>query len=91
MSDDEATTLRTERGRLLVVDDDPDVCALLEARLAGRGFEVACTTSAPAALDSLATAEVDVVLTDVNMARHERDRALRADRRPAARTSRSSS
>src|SRR5437879_13545773 len=69
MSDGEAGILRAERGRVLVVDDDLDVCALLEARLAGRGFEVAWTTSAQAALDSLATAEVDAVLTDIKMAR----------------------
>src|SRR6266571_3458522 len=69
MSDGEAGILRAERGRVLVVDDDLDVCALLEARLAGRGFEVARTTSAVAALDTLATAEVDVVLTDIKMAR----------------------
>src|SRR5437899_12357402 len=69
MSDGEAGILRAERGRVLVVDDDVDVCALLEARLAGRGFEVAWTTSAKAALDSLATAEVDAVLTAINMAR----------------------
>src|SRR6266704_2677213 len=69
MSDGEVGILRAERGRVLVVDDDVDVCALLEARLAGRGFEVAWTTSAQAALDSLATAEVDAVLTDIKMAR----------------------
>ena len=27
-------------GRLLVVDDEPEMCALLEAGLAKRGFEV---------------------------------------------------
>src|SRR5439155_7331193 len=69
MSDGEAEILRAERGRVLVVDDDVDVCALLEARLGGRGFEVAWTTSAQAALDSLATAEVDAVLTDIKMGR----------------------
>src|SRR5213594_3999550 len=69
MSDGEAGILRAERGRVLVVDDDVDVCALLEVRLAGRGFEVARTTSAVAALDSLATADVDAVLTDIKMAR----------------------
>jgi len=68
MSDGEAGILRAERGRVLVVDDDLDVCALLEARLAGRGFEVECTTSAAAALDRLATAETDAVLTDIKMA-----------------------
>ena len=69
MSDGEARILRPERGRVLVVDDDVDVCALLEARLAGRGFEVAWTTSAETALDSLGTAEVDAVLTDIKMGR----------------------
>src|SRR5437867_1092004 len=69
MSDGEAGILRGGRGRVLVVDDDADVCALLEARLAGRGFEVAWTTSAAAALDSLAGAEVDAILTDIQMAR----------------------
>ena len=69
MSDGEAGSLRPDRGRVLVVDDDVDVCALLEARLAGRGFAVAATTSAAAALDRLATAEVDAVLTDIKMAR----------------------
>src|SRR2546422_10993394 len=69
MSDGEAGILRAERGRVLVVDDDVDVCALLKARLAGRGFEVAWTTSATAALDSLTTADVDAVFTDIKMAR----------------------
>jgi two-component system, NtrC family, response regulator AtoC len=68
MSDGEARILSAARGRVLVVDDDVDVCALLEARLAGRGFEVECTTSAAAALDRLATAEADAVLTDIKMA-----------------------
>src|SRR2546426_5859367 len=69
MSDGEGGILRGERGRVLVVDDDIDVCALLEARLAGRGFEVSWTTSAQAVLDGLATADVDAVLTDIKMAR----------------------
>src|SRR5213596_2574816 len=69
MSDGEAGILRPERGRVLVVDDDVDVCALLEARLAGRGFEVEWTTSAETALDGLGTAEVDAVLTDIKMGR----------------------
>src|SRR5881397_144751 len=68
MSDGQAGSLSGGKGRVFVVDDDPDVCALLEARLGGRGFAVRWMTSPEAALDHLGAAEVDVVLTDVQMA-----------------------
>jgi two-component system response regulator HydG len=68
MSDDTARFLNPVCGRILLVDDDPEVSALLKARLAQEGFEVACADSAPAALEWLASAEADVVLTDVRMA-----------------------
>jgi two-component system response regulator AtoC len=53
--------------RVLIVDDDPDVCRLLDAQLAGRGFHTVWVTSAEAALENLTTTEVDVVLADVSM------------------------
>jgi DNA-binding NtrC family response regulator len=53
--------------RVLVVDDDPSVCRLLQVGLARRGFEVVLATSSTDALRVLETAEVDVVLTDVLM------------------------
>ena len=55
-------------GRVLIVDDDRDMCRLLAADLAHRGFEVTWRTSADAALEAVGTAEVDAVVTDVNMA-----------------------
>jgi len=61
-------TLRTPGRHVLVVDDDQDVCAFLEVRLAGLGFTVDWTTSPEAALERLASGEVDVVLTDLKMA-----------------------
>jgi DNA-binding NtrC family response regulator len=61
-------TLRTPRRRVLIVDDDQDVCALLEVRLIGRGFTVDWTTSPEAALERLASGDADVVLTDLKMA-----------------------
>ncbi|HYR96749.1 MAG TPA: sigma-54 dependent transcriptional regulator, partial [Candidatus Binatus sp.] len=61
-------TLRTPGRHVLVVDDDQDVCAFLEVRLAGLGFIVDWTTSPEAALERLASGEVDVVLTDLKMA-----------------------
>ena len=53
-------------GRVLIVDDDRDMCRLLAADLAHRGFEVTWRTSADAALEAVGTAEVDAVVTDVN-------------------------
>jgi two-component system response regulator HydG len=55
-------------GRVLIVDDDDTVCNLLEVQLAKRGFYPLSATSAAAAIERLADGEVDVVLTDVNMA-----------------------
>jgi DNA-binding NtrC family response regulator len=68
MSAGRAETLSSRKARIFVVDDDPDVCALLEVRLAGRGFEVRSMTSPEAALDHLGSADVDVVVTDLKMA-----------------------
>src|SRR6266403_154982 len=54
-------------GRVLVVDDERERCEAIAAGLGPRGFEVQWHTSAEAALAALDTAEVDVVLTDLNM------------------------
>jgi two-component system response regulator AtoC len=54
-------------GRVLIVDDEKSMCEALEAGLAPKGFEVRWTTSAVEALDLLPTADIDVVLTDLNM------------------------
>src|SRR5215831_10497034 len=54
-------------GRVLVVDDEREMCEAIAAGLAPRGFEVRWETSGDAALAALATADVDVVLTDLNM------------------------
>jgi DNA-binding NtrC family response regulator len=54
-------------GRILVVDDEREMCEALAAGLAPRGFEVRWETSGEAALAALGGAELDVVLTDLNM------------------------
>src|SRR5262245_8121014 len=54
-------------GRVLVVDDEREMCEAIAAGLAPRGFDVHAETSGEAALAALATADVDVVLTDLNM------------------------
>ncbi len=54
-------------GRLLLIDDDPDLCRFVEAGLGQRGFEVRSYGSADAGLRALDEAEFDVVLSDVQM------------------------
>ena len=53
--------------RVLVVEDDPNLCELLELGLGRRGFRVTWCTRARDALERLEKEEPDVVLTDVNM------------------------
>jgi len=56
--------------RLLVVDDEPQICELLSLYLTRQGYEVAtCPTSADA-LRLLATDPVDLVVLDIGLA-HE--------------------
>ncbi len=54
-------------GRLLVVDDDRGMCETLALVLGKRGFDVTWSTQPAEALDRLRTADVDVVVTDLNM------------------------
>ena len=53
--------------RILVVDDDPDLCAELERLLSRRGHDVVARTSAEDALAVALGDEVDLVLTDLRM------------------------
>jgi DNA-binding NtrC family response regulator len=54
-------------GRVLVVDDERSMCEAIVEGLAPRGFEVAWETAPEVALERLDVADVDVVLTDLNM------------------------
>jgi two-component system, NtrC family, response regulator HydG len=53
--------------RILIVDDEPDMCELLALALQSRDTVVVTTTSASEAFDRVATEEFDVVLTDLHM------------------------
>jgi two-component system, NtrC family, response regulator AtoC len=55
------------KGRILVVDDDRNMCELLESGLKRRGFETKWQLSADAAAPLLSTEDFDVVVTDLNM------------------------
>jgi two-component system response regulator CpxR len=51
--------------QLLLIDDDRDLCAMLEELLAGEGFGVASAHSGPAALAHLEQHRVDLAVLDV--------------------------
>jgi DNA-binding NtrC family response regulator len=55
------------KSRVLIVDDDAEMVAMLRVGLSARGFEVACARSGAEALEALAQSELDVVVTDLNM------------------------
>ena len=57
----------TDRGRILVVDDDEGNRDVLARRLSREGYAVTVAADGRAALDALASAPVDLVLLDVMM------------------------
>ncbi len=57
-----------QRARVMVVDDDLEMCALLITGLGRRGFSVAACTSGAEAVEALEQGDVDVLVTDLNMA-----------------------
>ncbi len=54
--------------KILIVDDDRPLCEMLARGLTKRGFDVAWSTSASDALALTLTSELDVIVTDLNMA-----------------------
>jgi DNA-binding NtrC family response regulator len=54
-------------GRILVVDDEQEMCTLIEADLERRGLTVEWRTDPRQAIDLLAGSDFDIVLTDLNM------------------------
>ena len=53
--------------KLLIVDDEPDICDLIQAYLAEQGFAVDCATDADTARRSLKAQAYDLVLLDILM------------------------
>jgi two-component system KDP operon response regulator KdpE len=54
-------------GRILVVDDEPQIRRVLRATLSAQGYEVHDARSGEEALDKLRALRVDLVLLDMNM------------------------
>jgi two-component system, NtrC family, response regulator GlrR len=59
--------MMTQRARVMLVDDDPDLLRLLSIRLQGAGYGVTAVESGEAALSQLAVASPDVIITDLRM------------------------
>jgi CheY-like chemotaxis protein len=57
----------TVSGRVLVIDDEPDIAALLADRLGRDGFTVSTATSGRRALDLAARQPFDAAVTDLRM------------------------
>ena len=53
--------------RILIIDDDRDICEYMELLLAQSGYEVATATDPRAALEMLRTEEFHVVVLDIMM------------------------
>jgi two-component system KDP operon response regulator KdpE len=54
-------------GRILVVDDDPQIRRAMKATLTSRGYEVSDSRTGEEALEKLRSETYDMVLLDVNM------------------------
>jgi two-component system KDP operon response regulator KdpE len=54
-------------GRILVVDDDPQIRRAMRATLAARGYEVADARTGEEALEELRSGAYDLVLLDMNL------------------------
>lgn len=53
--------------RILIIEDDHDMCEMLEADLRGRGFTPLAATSGGEGIAALGNDVFDVILTDVNL------------------------
>ena len=56
--------------RLLVADDQPDVIEALRLLLKGEGYEIETASSPRAVVEIVQARELDLVLMDLNYARH---------------------
>jgi DNA-binding NtrC family response regulator len=55
------------KASVLVVDDDPGMCAMLSSRLTNRGFRVVTASTGTDAIEIVQRDDVEVVVSDVNM------------------------
>ncbi len=61
----------TQIKRVLIVDDEVEICMLLRHWLTGWGYDVSAVGSAVEALDAMAAEPADILLCDVTMPEHD--------------------
>ncbi len=62
----QSADMQRERGRVLLVEDNPDVADVTQSMLTGLGYNVSWFSDAPSALEALEAGEaVDVLLSDI--------------------------
>lgn len=59
--------MTSERGRILIVDDEPEILSLVADIFMPTGYEVTTVTAASEALMLVQTAAPDVILLDIGM------------------------
>ncbi len=55
------------KGKVLIIDDDPDLCAALAAALQGDGFSVRCASQGSLGLQMMREDKPDLVFLDIIM------------------------
>ena len=53
--------------RILIIDDDPEICALLGSMLRREGFPVSTAEDGPSALEMLRRDGFDLLITDIGL------------------------
>ena len=55
------------KGKILIIDDDPDLCAALSAALVADGFDVRCASQGSLGLNMMREERPDLVFLDIIM------------------------
>src|SRR5580692_7462594 len=63
----DVVSAETSRGRILVIDDEPDIRESLEALLSSEGYQVELAANATTGLNRLEASLYDLVLLDLMM------------------------
>ena len=66
-SPESQSSLKTENGQVLVIDDNAYNCALLTRHLENQGFQVSTAKTGELALSAIATAPFDLILLEINL------------------------
>ena len=55
------------KGKILIIDDDPDLCAAMQTALKADGFDVRCASQGSLGLQMMRENKPDVVFLDIIM------------------------